>query len=243
MTAVVISQPMLFPWIGMFEQLRLADVFVHYDDVQFSKGSFTNRVQIKTATGSKWLTVPLAGRRLSQSIGEVAVNDSRPWRAQHRDMLRQALDGAPQSAEALRMLDQVYALPGAGIAEVSIASLERCADYFGLRPARGFLRSSALGIGGSGWQRVLEIVRSLGAERYISGHGGARYLDHQAFEQAGVRVEYMNYERRPYPQLHGPFTPYVSILDLIANCGREGRRCIASGTVPWREFSGAQERA
>ena len=49
MTTVVISQPMLFPWVGMFEQVALADVFVHYDDVQFSKGSFTNRVQLKTA--------------------------------------------------------------------------------------------------------------------------------------------------------------------------------------------------
>ena len=49
MTVVVISQPMLFPWVGMFEQIRLADVYVHYTDVQFSKGSFVNRVQIKTA--------------------------------------------------------------------------------------------------------------------------------------------------------------------------------------------------
>ena len=49
MTTVVISQPMFFPWVGMFEQIALADVYVHYDDVQFSKGSFTNRVQLKTA--------------------------------------------------------------------------------------------------------------------------------------------------------------------------------------------------
>ena len=48
---VVISQPMLFPWVGMLEQIMLADVFVHYADVQFSKGSFTNRVQIKDSTG------------------------------------------------------------------------------------------------------------------------------------------------------------------------------------------------
>ncbi|MBC8123824.1 MAG: WbqC family protein, partial [Gemmatimonadaceae bacterium] len=61
MNTVVISQPMLFPWIGMFEQICLADVYVHYDDVQFSKGSFSNRVQVKSASGSKWITVPLIG--------------------------------------------------------------------------------------------------------------------------------------------------------------------------------------
>ena len=59
MTTVVVSQPMLFPWVGLFEQIRLADVFVHYDDVAFSKGSFFNRVQIKTLeVGSKWFNGP-----------------------------------------------------------------------------------------------------------------------------------------------------------------------------------------
>ena len=57
---VVISQSMYFPWVGMLEQIRLADVFIHYDDVQFSKGSFSNRVQVKQPDGtSAWMTIPL----------------------------------------------------------------------------------------------------------------------------------------------------------------------------------------
>ena len=46
---VVISQSMFFPWVGFLEQLKLADVYVFYDDVQFSKGSFTNRVRVKAS--------------------------------------------------------------------------------------------------------------------------------------------------------------------------------------------------
>ena len=57
---VVISQPMFFPWVGIFEQIRLADIFVHFDDVQLPWGSsFINRVQIKTKDGIKWLTIPI----------------------------------------------------------------------------------------------------------------------------------------------------------------------------------------
>ena len=55
---LVISQSMYFPWVGMLEQIRLADVFMHYDDVQLARG-FYNRVQVKTAQGARWLTVPL----------------------------------------------------------------------------------------------------------------------------------------------------------------------------------------
>src|SRR5690242_11364734 len=80
---VVISQPMFFPWVGMLEQLRLADTYVHYDDVQFEKGSFSNRVQIKTQAGVKWLTVPLRDKKLGQRILDVQVDDASGFRRKH----------------------------------------------------------------------------------------------------------------------------------------------------------------
>jgi hypothetical protein len=85
---VVISQPMYFPWVGMFEQIALADVFVFYTDVQFSKGSFTNRVQIKTPAGSTWMTVPLQDLKLGQSIDDVAVKPVAQWKPRHLTLLR-----------------------------------------------------------------------------------------------------------------------------------------------------------
>jgi hypothetical protein len=80
------------------------------------------------------------------------------------------------------------------------------------------------------------MVVSLGGSRYLTGHGAKNYLEHDLFEQGGVSVEYLNYEKTPYPQLHGDFTPFVSSLDLIANVGRAGVDRIRSGTVPWRQF-------
>ena len=40
---VVISQPMYFPWVGFLSQISMASTIIWLDDVQFSKGSFTNR--------------------------------------------------------------------------------------------------------------------------------------------------------------------------------------------------------
>jgi len=255
MTRVVISQPMFFPWVGMFEQLRLADVYVHYDDVQFSKGSFTNRVQIKTIQGPKWLTLPV-GVHLGEAINQVRLAQVRlahaplarstrqspasaNWRARHLAFLAQAFAGAPHLEEALGLVRSVYESPHDQLCELVIASMEAVLGYFELAPAVRFLRSSQMNVPGSGWARVLEIVKRTEGDVYVTGHGARNYLDHEAFERAGVRVEYMDYERRPYPQLHGAFTPHVSILDLVANVGRAGRSVIASGTKPWREFLSA----
>jgi len=93
MKTVVISQPMYFPWVGMLEQMALADVFVHLDDAQFSKGGFFNRVQIKTAEGTPWLTVPLAENKLGQALNETqpAAHD---WPRKHRTTLQQTYAAA-----------------------------------------------------------------------------------------------------------------------------------------------------
>ena len=234
----VISQPMLFPWIGMLEQVRLAQCYVHYSDVQFSKGSFVNRVQIKCAGGIKWLTVPIHAK-LSVRIDEAAIDDTQNWRKAHIDKLSDAYANAPFFKEMISVVHGVYDRDYDNIGRLSEASLMAICNYYGLDQARSFLRSSDLAIIGSSSHRVLNIVLKLGSDCYITGPGAKNYLNHELFEQAGVRVEYMDYQTTPYRQQHGNFTPYVSSLDLIANCGLEGRRYICSGSIHWKEFINA----
>ncbi len=238
--SVVISQPMLFPWVGMLEQIRLADSYVHYSDVQFSKGSFVNRVQVKTAQGTKWMTIPVS-ITLGQRIDATRIDESRDWRQSHLAMLTDAYGRCPHFDDMMAIVCSVYGDAAADIGSLSEASVMAVCRYFGLERDRTFLRSGALGIEGASSRRVLDIVLALGGRRYVTGHGARNYLDHGLFEEAGVRVEYMDYQRLPYPQQHGQFTPYVSVLDLIANCGPEGRRFICSGSVYWKEFIDGSE--
>lgn len=233
---VVISQSMLFPWVGLLEQIRLADIFVHYDDVQFSKGSFVNRVQLKLPEGIRWMTVPLQDFHFGQKIDEIQPSSVKNWRCQHLDLLARSFDGAPFRNDAIGLVETVYSRQYSTVGMLSRASMLVLADYFGLATGRRFIDISDLGILGASTTRVVAVVQRLGGESYITGHGAARYLVHEQFESVGISVEYMNYRCYPYPQAYGPFTPYVSALDLVANCGPAGIDIIASGTLPWRAF-------
>lgn len=233
---VVISQPMYFPWIGFLEQLQIANVFVLYDDVQFSKGSFTNRVQIKTHAGPRWLTVPLRGLRLGQLINEVQINDQIDWRRQHRETLFQAYKNCAFVRDMIDLVDTVFSQPVETLSELSNASTFALAEYFNVGTSLSRYVAADMKIAGGGSQRVLDIVRFLGGKAYITGHGARNYLDHCAFEQAGITVRYMDYRCLPYQQQHGDFTPYVSALDLVANCGRDGINYIQSTSIDWRDF-------
>lgn len=232
----VISQSMYFPWVGLLEQVRLADVFVHYDDVQYARG-FYNRVQVKTANGVKWLTVPLKDLHRGQLISEVQIDERVDWRSQHRDILRQAYLKAPYRDEMLALVDQVFAKEAHSLADLSRESILALARYFGLDATTHFDSSEKLGVGGSSSLRLRDLCLALGADVYVTGHGARNYLEYDLFEQAGIQVEYMDYRRIPYPQLHGEFTPYVTGLDLVANCGQAGASVICSNAIYWKELN------
>lgn len=227
---------MLFPWVGLLEQIRLADIIVFYDDVQFSKGSFTNRVQIKTPTGIQWMTVPLRDLKLGMVIDEVKTCPIEEWREKHLALLDKSFCGAPHANEALLLAREVFAVNHPSIGHLARASMLALSNYFGLLEAKRVLDVRELCIDGSGSQRVLNIVRAVGGTVYITGHGARNYLDHEAFENSGIEVRYMSYDCHPYPQRWGEFTPFVTGLDLLSSLGRNGKDHISSTCVSWQEF-------
>lgn len=237
---IVISQPMYFPWIGQLEQIRMADTFVFYDDVQFSRGGFLNRVQIKRESGVGWMTVPLQNQHLGQPINETMFDLRRKWQQGQLDSFWQAYRKAPFLSDAMELMSEVFNKQSANLAEISSASVMAMAAYFDI-DLSGFLFSHDFGIPGHGSQRVIDICERLQADVYLTGHGAANYLDHEAFELRGIDVSYIKYGCAPYPQQHGTFTPYVSALDLVANCGPEGRKFIQGTQIPWREFLASRQ--
>ena len=134
------------------------------------------------------------------------------------------------------MASTVYSKEYEDIGSLSRQSMLSLADYYGLMENTDMIDATSLNIGGSSSERVLEIVKAVNGSCYISGHGALNYLDHDLFEQAGIKVAYMDYMLTEYPQNYGKFNPYVSGLDLVANCGSGGISRISSKAVYWKDF-------
>lgn len=236
MKSIMITQPMLFPWVGLFEQIQIADVFVFYDDVQFSKGSFSNRVQLKSPTGSEWMTIPLSQFHLGQLIMNTTASENKDWRKKHFLQLEKCYSTSKYYDDLCRLVNECYSLKTQSLNEITIQSMLSIINYFDLYQGSPIVRSSELASTGTSTQRVLDIVLELECDTYVTGHGASKYLDHQLFEDKGINVQYMNYQKLQYPQLYGDFTPYVSILDLIANHGKNGKQFIKPETINWQDF-------
>ena len=85
----VILQSNYIPWRGYFDLIRLADVFIILDVVQYTKNDWRNRNRIKTRTGPTWLTIPVSyALSDAPAIDEVRVPDPR-WSTKHVKSLTQ----------------------------------------------------------------------------------------------------------------------------------------------------------
>jgi hypothetical protein len=234
---IAINQPCYLPWRGFFALMKAADVFVFYDDVQFTSNtsrSFFARVQLKTAGGRRWLTVPVRkSGRFGQRIDETEVLDD-GWPARHSAAIRAAFQHAPYASRLEPLLATLAGRVWPRLAELTVTTTLQMAEMLGL--ARRTLRASEMGIGGAGTERVLAVCRALGATGYVTGHGALDYLEHETFDAAGIAVEYMDYDLAPYPQQHGAFEPYVTALDLLANTGPDAVAHVNAARVPWREM-------
>jgi hypothetical protein len=126
-------------------------------------------------------------------------------------------------------LEEVLTRSWEQIVDLDLAVAALMAEWLGVRPR--IERASALGIDGGQTERLVNICRHFGATRYLSGSAARDYLDVALFEGHGIAVEWQEFTHPVYPQLHGPFLPYLSALDLILNCGEESRAVLEGA---WR---------
>ncbi|PWH14915.1 MAG: hypothetical protein DDG60_06855 [Anaerolineae bacterium] len=218
---VVILQPSYIPWRGYFDQIRRADLFVFYDDVQYDKRGWRNRNQIKTSQGKQWLTIPVhsSGSTAGLLIKDVHIDWSKPWAVSHWKALTFAYGRAPYFRKYAPFLEPFYARHDPLLADFTIDLTIALARELGITHTR-FVRSSELpGITGAKTDRLIQVLQAVGASHYISGPSARDYIEPEKFAQAGITLEYMEYKYPEYPQLYPPYDPFVSILDLLFMTG------------------------
>src|SRR5437660_1068549 len=201
-----IIQPSYIPWRGYFHQMQKADVFVFYDDVQYDKHGWRNRNRIKTPGGSHWLTIPVNARGAQTKHIPISRIATAPesWARKHLETLRLFYTAAPHFADYLPWLERVYADPPPLLADFTASTTIDIAGMLGITGTR-FLRSSELGIGGGKTERLVNIARHVGASAYLSGPSAKSYIEPERFAEAGIALEYIEYDYPEYPQLYPPY--------------------------------------
>jgi hypothetical protein len=228
---VVILQPSYIPWRGYFHQIAKSDLFVFYDDVQYDKRGWRNRNKIKTSAGPTWLSIPVFNKGAQTDhlpINTIQIVWDRPWNREHWNSIQMAYRKAPYFEQVADVLEPFYASKPDMLADFTIGQTVALTRLLGIEHTQ-FMRSSEIeGVEGAKTDRLLSILKKVGATHYISGPSARDYIENEKFEQAGISLEFMEYDYPEYPQLYPPYEPQVSIIDLIAMTGPDALKYILS---------------
>jgi hypothetical protein len=230
-TVVAIHQPNFLPWLGFFDKLARADVFVLLDGVQFprtSKGTWINRVKLLVGGVARWVTVPIVRSGGSTlTIEHVRIDDSQPWRSKLARTIELNYRRASAFAEVFPLVSELVETPDERIAGFNERNVRRLAEVLELDTGK-FVRSSELDAESQSTELLIELTLAVGGTAYMPGADAYRYQEDDKFAARGIELVPQAFVHPAYPQGVEPFVPGLSVVDTLMSCGFAATRGLVS---------------
>ncbi len=221
MKRIAIQQSDYIPWKGYFDIIRSVDMFVLYDDVQFTRRDWRNRNRIKTPSGLLWLTIPVKVKeKRNQLIKEVEIVDGR-WAKKHWKTICYNYSGTRYFEEYKSLFNDAYkeASEIKMLTDINLHFLNLINSLLGINVL--IKRAEEYSPEGNRSDRILSICRNSGSTEYLTGPSGMNYLNREKFISEGIEISVADYSNYPeYRQPWPPFMHFVSIIDLLFCTGR-----------------------
>jgi len=224
---VGLIQSNYLPWKGYFDFIDDVDLFIFYDDVQYTKNDWRNRNKIKTQAGLTWLTVPVIfSLRNKTFIQDARIDYKQNWQTKHIKSIKQSYQKAAFYEKYADSLFEIIKMPYETISELNVELIKWIMDQLNIDTKLMF--SNELQATGYKTVRIINILNSVGGTDYLTGPAAQSYLEEEKFTAAGIGLEYKIYDYPEYSQLNGKFEPNVSVIDLLFNCGDLSREYLKS---------------
>ena len=223
---VSIHQPNYIPWIGFFNKILSSDIYVVFDDVQFPRGKdYANRNQIKTNNSKIWLTVPVIGKSDLKPWNQIKINKN-GWVNKHLTSIESFYKKAPYFNEYYSEIKNIYLKDHNLLVALTLDLIKHFIKI--LNKETKIVLSSSIKTDLKGLDKILYILKTLNATKYISGdgEGSKRYIDESLFKENNIELIWQNYKHPVYKQQFNGFIPYMSILDLLFNEGPNSKNII-----------------
>jgi len=218
---IAILQSNYLPWKGYFDIIHDVDLFLFFDEVQYTVRDWRNRNRILSPQGASWISVP-CGNDTSRRICDVTIHNELSWTQDHWNAIRNAYAKTPCFDQYSAYFQQVYfGRKWEYLSDLNQTLIQEISHRF-LGITTRFARSSAFPSTGHKTEKLLTLCQSVGCDTYLSGPAAKNYLDESAFEKAGIRVVWKDYTGYPaYPQQGDQFRHDVSIIDMLFRLGEK----------------------
>lgn len=223
---VAAMQPGYLPYLGVFDLMKRSELFIIEDSLKFTKQDWRNRNRIRTEKEWTFLTVPVQKGSASARICDVQIDNNQPWAKRHWNLLRMHYGKAPHWKRYSPFLKETYAQTWSSLLDLDMHLFDFLAKEFAIDTRCVMLSDLDFDFGDDKTRSLVDLCLSVGATTFLEGARGKDFIEEKQFADAGVSIEFQDYECKPYPQQYDPFVPQMAAIDLLLNVGPKGAALI-----------------
>lgn len=213
---ITIMQPYLFPYLGYFQLINIADKFVIHDDVQYIKGGWINRNRILLNREAYLFTLSIKNDSAFLNINQRFFTENfDKERRRLLNIVELSYRKAPYYSNIKKLLDSILSVDEMNISRMITHSLKIICDYLDMSTEVYF--SSELNKDNTlkGEERVISINKCLGSDHYINSIGGEKLYSREVFKKNDIKLSFLQPRFVEYSQFDNQFVPWLSIIDVL----------------------------
>lgn len=213
---IAMMQPYLFPYLGYFQLIAAADVFVLSDDLQYIRAGWVNRNRILDKNEARMITFPLKRDRFELGINQRWLCDNFNDEAERIiKVIIHNYSKAPCFDQVMTLLERLIRFPEHNLALYIEHSLKAVCAH--LRIETPMYRASELNMPGplDKQDRVIQTAKMFGASLYINPIGGTELYNPDYFARHELGLSFIKMDDIAYRQHRLPFVGSLSIIDVL----------------------------
>lgn len=228
---ISIIQPCFVPWLGYFEQIALADIFVYLDDVKYTKQDWRNNNQLKSPNGLGKIYIPIQKTTERTQINDALISYNENWEQKLLNYISAWYIKAPYFIEISNLIKPVFQHKHERLVDLNYNLNKTILDFLEIKTPIYFASDIPKTTNDKNL-RLLEICKNFeNIDLFYDGKKAENFIDVELFKNNGITMCFQEYIQLPYKQLWGDFIPYTSVLDVLMNCGKEAKKIIMSNPM------------
>ncbi|MBR4220421.1 MAG: WbqC family protein [Victivallales bacterium] len=211
-----VMQPYFFPYLGYFQMFAAVDKFVLLDDVNYIMKGYINRNSILLNGEAHRFTIPIEKASRNKLICETSLTADEEWKGNLLNTIRMAYLHAPQFGRVFPVIEGIVNFRERDLTKFILHSFVEVKSFLHLDTEIYVSSQIAKDNSLRAQDRILEICRQVGTNKYINAIGGQTLYSPEMFRGQGIELKFIKMEDGlAYRQFSNPFVPNLSFIDVL----------------------------
>ena len=209
-----IMQPYFLPYIGYWQLINVVDIFVIYNNIQYTKKGWFNRNRYLLNGKDALFSINLKNDSDFLNVNQRFLSPEYK-RGKLIETFQNAYYKAPMKKNIFPFIEKIINCPSNNLFDYIYNSITEICEYLKIKTK--IVISSTINIDHSlkSEQKVIAICKELQAGTYINSMGGMELYSKESFAKENINLNFIKSKPVFYKQFDNEFVEWLSILDVM----------------------------